>query len=63
MVKDPNFQKNLEEYVDKAKPDVHYFEAKGERVRAFVVEMKTADQIPQFAELLFQEVSMWNSIL
>ncbi len=30
MVKDPNFLKNLEEYTNKAKPEVSYFfEAKG----------------------------------
>jgi hypothetical protein len=39
--------------VNKAKPDASHFETKGERVRAFVVGMKTADQMPELAEPLF----------
>jgi hypothetical protein len=55
MIKDPNFLKNLEEYMNKAKPEASYFfEAEGERVMTFVVDMETADQIPGLAEPLFQ---------
>lgn len=54
-VKDPNFLKNLEEYMTKVKPEAAYFfEADGDRVVAFVVDMQRADQIPSFAEPLFQ---------
>jgi hypothetical protein len=55
MVKDPNFLKNLEDYMNKAKPEAAYFfEADGNRVMAFIVEMQSVDQIPALAEPLFQ---------
>jgi hypothetical protein len=55
MVKDPNFLKNLEEYMNKAKPEASYFfEANGERVMVFITEIQTNDQIPALAEPLFQ---------
>ena len=54
-VKDPNFLKNLEEYMNKVKPEAAYFfEADGDRVAAFVVDIQRVDQIPSFAEPLFQ---------
>lgn len=54
-VKDPNFLKNLEEYMSKVKPEATYFfEADGDRVAAFVVDIQRVDQIPSFAEPLFQ---------
>jgi hypothetical protein len=57
IVKDPNFLKNLEEYMSKAKPEASYFfEADGNRVAAFIVDIKSADQIPELAEPLFQEM-------
>jgi hypothetical protein len=53
-VQDPNFLKNLEDYMNKAKPEAAYFfEANGDRVAAFVVDMQTTDQIPVLAEPLF----------
>jgi hypothetical protein len=53
-VQDPNFLKNLEDYMNKAKPEaVYFFEAGGERVAVFVVDMQSADQIPALAEPLF----------
>ena len=53
-VQDPNFLKNLEDYMNKAKPEAAYFfEAGGDRVAAFVVDMQTPDQIPVLAEPLF----------
>jgi hypothetical protein len=55
MVKDPNFLKNLEDYMNKAKPEAAYFfEADGNRVMAFIVEMQGVDEIPALAEPLFQ---------
>lgn len=57
MVKDPNFLKNLEEYMNNTKPEAAYFfEANGDRVMGFVVDMQSADQIPAFAEPLFQRL-------
>ena len=54
-VKDPNWLKNLEEYMSKVKPEAAYFfEADGDRVAAFVVDIQRADQIPSIAEPLFQ---------
>ena len=53
-VQDPNFLKNLEDYMNKAKPEATYFfETGGDRVAAFVVDMQSADQIPALAEPLF----------
>ena len=53
-VQDPNFLKNLEDYMNKAKPEaVYFFEAGGERVAAFVVDIQSGDQIPALAEPLF----------
>ena len=56
-VQDPNFLKNLEDYMNKAKPEAAYFfEAGGDRVAAFVVDIQSADQIPAMAEPLFIEL-------
>ena len=58
-VQDPNFLKNLEDYMNKAKPEAAYFfEADGDRVAAFVVDMQTPDQIPVLAEPL---IVKWGS--
>jgi hypothetical protein len=58
MVKDPKFIQNLEEYMNKVKPEASYFfEADGNRVCAFVVNMDSVDMIPIIAEPLFQEMS------
>ena len=55
MVKNPNFVKNLEEYIKKAKAETAYFfEAHGDRTMVFVVDIQ-AEQIPALAEPLFQE--------
>ena len=55
MVKDPNFLRNLEEYMNKIKPEASYFfEADGKRVMGFVVDIQSNDQIPMFAEPLFE---------
>jgi hypothetical protein len=55
MVKDPNFLRDLEEYMNRIKSEASYFfEADGKRVMVFVVDMQSNDQIPMFAEPLFQ---------
>jgi len=54
MVQDPNFLKKLEEYTNKVKAEAAYFfEAGGNRVAAFIVDIQSADQIPFVTELLF----------
>jgi hypothetical protein len=54
MVQDPNFLKKLEEYINKVKAEASYFfEAEGNRVAAFIIDMQSADQIPVLAEPLF----------
>jgi hypothetical protein len=54
LVNDPNFLKNLDDYMNKAKPQAAYFfEADRNRVMAFIVDMQSADQIPALAEPLF----------
>jgi hypothetical protein len=55
MVKDPNFLKNLEDYMNNIKPEASYFfEAEGKRTMVFVVDMQSTDQMPRFAEPLFE---------
>lgn len=57
MVKDPKFIQHLEEYIGKVKPEASYFfEADGNRVCAFIVNMDNVDMIPSIAEPLFQEM-------
>jgi hypothetical protein len=54
MVQDPNFLKKLEEYINKVKAEASYFyEAEGNRLAAFIVDMQSADQIPVLVEPLF----------
>ena len=54
MIQDPNFLKKLETYVNKVKAEAAYFfEADGNRVAAFIVDMQSADQIPVMTEPLF----------
>jgi hypothetical protein len=53
-LQDPNFIKNLEDYMKKAKPEAAYFfEDEGEMGAAFVVDMQSSDQMPVLAEPLF----------
>jgi hypothetical protein len=57
MVQDPNFLRKLEEYINKVKAETTYFfEADGNRVAAFIVDIQGADQIPVLAEPLFSEM-------
>jgi hypothetical protein len=54
MVQDPNFLKKLEEYTNKVKAEAAYFfEASGNRVAAFIVDIQSTDQIPILVEPLF----------
>ena len=54
MVQDPNFLKKLEEYTNKVKAEAAYFfEAGGNRVAAFIVDIQSTDQIPVLTESLF----------
>lgn len=54
MVQDPNFLRKLEKYVNKVKAEAAYFfEADGDRVAAFIVDIQSADQIPAVGEPLF----------
>ena len=54
MVQGPNFLRKLEDYINKVKAEATYFfEADGNRVAAFIVDIQSADQIPVLAEPLF----------
>jgi hypothetical protein len=55
MVEDPNFMKNLEEYMKKVKPEAAYFmPIDGHRSAAFIVNMESNDKVPTIVEPLFQ---------
>jgi hypothetical protein len=54
MVQDPNFLRKLESYINKVKAEATYFfEADGNRVASFIVDIESADQIPVLTEPLF----------
>jgi hypothetical protein len=54
MVQDPNFLRKLEEYINKVKAEAAYFfEANGNRIASFIVDVQSVDQIPVLAEPLF----------
>ena len=54
MIQDPNFLRKIETYINKVKAEATYFfEADGNRVAAFIVDIQSADQIPLLAEPLF----------
>ena len=54
MVQDPNLLGKLEKYINKVKAEATYFfEADGNRVAAFIVDIQSADQIPVLTEPLF----------
>jgi hypothetical protein len=55
MIKDPKFVEKLDKYIKEVKAEASYFfEADGDRVAVFIVDMQTPDQIPALAEPLFQ---------
>jgi hypothetical protein len=54
MVQDPSFLRKLEEYTNKVKAEAAYFfEANGNRIASFIVDVQSADQIPVLGEPLF----------
>jgi hypothetical protein len=54
MIYDPSFLRKLETYINKVKVEATYFfEANGNRVAAFIVDIQSAYQIPILAEPLF----------
>jgi hypothetical protein len=54
MVQDPNFLRKIETYINKVKAEATYFfEANGNRIAAFIVDIQNSDQIPVLAEPLF----------
>jgi hypothetical protein len=54
MVQDPDFLRKIETYINKVKAEATYFfEANGNRIAAFIVDIQNADQIPVSAEPLF----------
>jgi hypothetical protein len=54
MVQDPSFLRKLEEYTNKVKAEAAYFfEADGNRIASFIVDVQSADQIPVLGEPLF----------
>jgi hypothetical protein len=54
MLQDPDYLRKLEKYINKINAEATYFfEADGNRVAAFIVDMQSADQIPVLAEPLF----------
>ena len=55
MLQNPKFLQDLEDYIRKAKAEASYFfEAGGDRVMVFIVNMESPDMIPAIAEPLFQ---------
>jgi hypothetical protein len=54
MVQDPNFLRKLEEYVNKVNAEaVYFFEANGNRIASFIVDIQSSEQIPVLTEPLF----------
>jgi hypothetical protein len=54
MVQDPKFLEKIEKYINKVKAEATYFfEADGNRVASFIVDIESADQIPVLSEPLF----------
>lgn len=54
MVQDPNLLSKLETYIDKVNAEATYFfEADGNRVATFIVDIQSAYQIPVLVEPLF----------
>jgi hypothetical protein len=54
MVQDPKFLEKIEKYINKVKAEATYFfEADGNRVASFIVDIESADQITGLSEPLF----------
>jgi hypothetical protein len=57
MVQDPNFLKNLEQYMNKVKPEAAYFmPIDGDRAMAFIININNDYEMPSIVEPLFQEM-------
>lgn len=55
--RDPNFLKNLEEYMNKVKPEAAYFlPLDGDRAMAFILNIDNNYQVPSLVEPLFQRM-------
>ena len=55
MIRDPDFLKKLEEYINKVKPEAAYFmPIDGQRAGAFIVNVESNEQLPAMVEPLFQ---------
>ncbi len=55
MVKDPNFVKNLEDYLKKFNCEASYFtEVNGVRTMVLVLDLPSTEMIPELVEPLFQ---------
>jgi hypothetical protein len=55
VLKDPNFMKNLEDYIHKFNCEAAYFfPLNGNRTMAFVLDLPSQDMLPAVAEPLFQ---------
>lgn len=55
VVKDPNFLKNVEDYIRKFNCEASYFlEVNGNRTMVLVLDLPSPDMIPAIAEPLFQ---------
>jgi hypothetical protein len=53
-VQDPNFLRNIEEYINKVKAEAAYFmPLDGHRAACFIVNVESSDQIPTITEPLF----------
>jgi hypothetical protein len=56
-VKNPKFLQDIEDFIKKVNAEAAYFfEAGGDRTMAFIVNMESADMIPNIAEPLFQDM-------
>lgn len=54
MIQDPNLLSKLERYTKKVKAEsTYFFEAHGNRVASFIVDIQSEDQIPFFLEPLY----------
>ena len=54
-VKDPNFIKNIQGFIENNKAEAAYFtQLNGDRAGIFIIDMPSADMIPAIAEPFFQ---------
>jgi hypothetical protein len=55
MIKDPNFLKNVVDYIQKSNCEASYFlEVNGNRTMVLFLDLPSTDMIPAVAEPLFQ---------